>query len=126
MADKSLKVLIVDDDLRMAMTIYDILKVKGFDAVQAYSGEEAVEKVRSDIPDCVLMDVRMPGLNGIEALKMIKNLSPNLPVLLMSAYASEEQMIEGKCQGAYACLYKPLDMETLIMSIKNIRRNKLQ
>ncbi len=121
MADKNLKVLIVDDDRRMARTIYDILKVKGFEAVQAYSGEEAVEKVRSEKPDCVLMDVRMPGMNGIEVLKIIKKLSPDLPVVLISAYATEEQAAEGKRQGAYTVLTKPVDLQ-IVLSFLNILR----
>lgn len=123
MGDKNLKVLIVDDDRRMARTIYDILKVKGFDAVQAYSGEEAVEKVKSDKPDCVLMDVKMPGMNGIEVLKIIKKLSPDLPVVLISAYATEEQAAEGKRHGAYAILPKPMDLQ-IVLSFLNILRKE--
>lgn len=110
------KVLVVDDDLMMAKTICDILKIKGYDAIKAHSGEEAVEKVKSDEPDCtfIIMDVKMPGMNGIEALKIIKEMAPDLPVVLMSAYATEEQIFEAKEHGAYAVLNKPIDIQELL------------
>ncbi|MBI5075921.1 MAG: response regulator [Nitrospirae bacterium] len=116
------KVLVVDDDQRMVRTICDILKVKGHEALAAYSGEEAVEKVRSDNPDCVLMDMKMPGLNGTETLSAIKALSPGLPVVLMSAYASEEQIACARQQGAYAVLAKPIDMGAIISFLSLLRK----
>ena len=59
----------MDDDRRMVKTICDVLKVKGYEAIEAYSGEEALKKVKADIPDCILMDIKMPGINGVEALQ---------------------------------------------------------
>ncbi len=114
MEDEKTKVLVVDDDRRMVKTICDILKVKGYEALQAYTGEEAVEKVKSETLHCVLMDIKMPGINGVEALKMIKTLSPELPVLLMSAYATEELAAEARQQGAYTVLTKPIDIQIVL------------
>src|SRR6266567_2279656 len=71
MGDK-VKVLVVDDDRRMVRTICDILRVKGYEAVPAYSGEEGVDKVKGESFDCVLMDIKMPGIDGVEALQMIR------------------------------------------------------
>ncbi len=119
-----LKVLVVDDDRRMVKTICDILKVKGYEAAEAYSGEEAVEKVKSDNPDCVLMDIKMPGMNGIEALKAIKAISPGLPVVLMSAYSSEEQVADAREQGAYAVLDKPLDIGAIVTFLSLLRKEE--
>jgi DNA-binding response OmpR family regulator len=118
------KVLVVDDDRRMVRTICDILKVKGYEAAEAYTGEEAVEKVKSDNPDCVLMDVRMPGLNGVEALKMIKGTSPDLPVVLMSAYATEEQVAEAKQLGADTVLTKPVDLQMIFSFLALLRKEE--
>ena len=98
---EKLQVLVVDDDRRMVKTICDILKVKGYESIEAYSGEEAVAKVTEKAPDCILMDIKMQGINGVEALALINTVSPGLPVVLMSAYASPEQMAEAKKQGAY-------------------------
>jgi len=120
--NEKLTVLVVDDDRRMVKTICDILKVKGFDALQAYTGEEAVEKVRSGGPDCVLMDIKMPGISGVDALKMIKDISPDLPVVLMSAYATEEQATEAKAQGAYTVMNKPIDIQIVLSFLSLLRK----
>lgn len=118
------KVLVVDDDRRMVKTVCDILKVKGYEPVEAHSGEEAVEKVKSDCPDCVLMDVRMPGTNGVEALKLIRGVAPDLPVVLMSAYATEDVEAEAKRQGAYGVLTKPLDLQQVLSFLSLLRKEE--
>lgn len=122
--EEKTKVLVVDDDRRMVRTICDILNVKGHEAIAAYTGEEAVEKVKSDNPDCVLMDIKMPGVNGIEILKMIKSLLPELPVLLMSAYATEEQTEEAKKYGAYTLLPKPFDIQMVLSFLSLLRKEE--
>lgn len=122
MSDK-LKVLVVDDDRRMVKTICDILQVKGYSAAPAYSGEEAVEKVKAAKPDCVLMDLRMEDINGIDALKLLKAVAPDLPVVLMSAYATEEQVAEAKRLGAYSLLTKPIDIQ-MVMSFLSLLRKE--
>jgi two-component system, NtrC family, response regulator HydG len=123
MSEKT-KVLVVDDDRRMAKTICDILAIKGYQAIEANSGEEAVEKVRSDMPDCVLMDIKMPGLSGIESLKILNGLAPDLPVILMSAYTTEEQACEAKQHGAYAVLGKPIDIQAVLAFLSVLRKEK--
>src|SRR5512143_211153 len=99
-----MKILVVDDDRRIVKTTCDILKIKGHEAIEAYSGEEGVEKVRASVPDCVLMDIKMPGINGVEALKQMKKIAPALPVILVSAYATDDLMEEADRSGAYAVL----------------------
>src|SRR5919197_5697337 len=87
MSDR-LKVLVVDDDRMMVKTICDILTIKGYEPVAAYCGEEAVEKVKAGRPACVLMDLKIPGIDGVEALRVIREIDAELPVVLMSAYAT--------------------------------------
>jgi len=118
------KILVVDDDRRMVKTICDILRVKGYDAAEAYSGEEAVAKARGDDPDCVLMDIKMPGMNGVEALKTIKGEAPDLQVVLMSAYASDDQAREAKRLGATAVLTKPIDFQQVLSFLSLLRREE--
>ncbi len=101
---RNIQVMVVDDDRRMVKTICDILKIQGYEVVEAYSGEEAIEKMRSDISDCVLMDIRMEGIDGIETLKRLKEVYPALPVILMSGYANDEQAEQAKSLGAYTVL----------------------
>ena len=119
-----LKVLVVDDDRRMVKTICDILLVKGFSATPAYSGEEALDKVTAWQPDCVLMDLKMEGIDGIESLKLLKSVAPNLPVVMMSAYATEEQLQDARKEGAYSILTKPIDIQMVISFLSLLRKEK--
>jgi two-component system response regulator HydG len=116
-----MNILVVDDDCRMVKTISDILKVHGYAVSEACSGEEAVAKVQSEHFDCVMMDIKMPGIGGVEALKIMKSASPELPVILMSAYATEESASEGKKQGAYAVLTKPFDIQMVLSFLSLLR-----
>ena len=109
-----MKVLVVDDDKGIVKTTCDILRIKGHSPIPAFNGEEAVAKVRSEAPDCVLMDIKMPGINGVEALKQIKMMSPSLPVVLVSAYATDSLIEEATRTGAEAVLNKPLDFRVIL------------
>ncbi|MFZ3019389.1 MAG: response regulator [Gallionella sp.] len=119
-----MKILVVDDDRRIVKTTRDILKIQGHDPVVAYSGEEGVEKVRTEQPDCVLMDIKMPGISGIEALKLMKQIAPALPVVLVSAYATNEMMDEARQAGAYAVLSKPLNIQMLLSFLALLRKEE--
>ena len=121
---EKLKVLVVDDDRRMVRTICDILRVKGYEALPAYSGEEAVAMGKREAFDCVLMDIKMPGIDGVAALKMIKDGSPDTPVVLMSAYATDEQLIEAKRQGAATVLTKPIDFQQILSFLSLLRKEE--
>lgn len=118
------KVLVVDDDRRMVKTICDILRVKGHDPHTAYSGEEAVAKVQVESFDCVLMDLKMPGIDGVEALRMIKEAAPGLPVVLMSAYATENQTEEASRHGAFGFLTKPIDVQMVLSFLALLRKEE--
>jgi DNA-binding NtrC family response regulator len=119
-----MKILVVDDDRRIVKTTCDILKIKGHEAIAAYSGEEGVEKVGMDAPDCVLMDIKMPGISGVEALKRMKALVPALPVVLVSAYATDDLLEEGKRAGAYAILNKPLNFPMILAFLSLLRKEE--
>jgi CheY-like chemotaxis protein len=123
MREKS-KILVVDDDQRMVKTICDILRVKGYEALPAYSGEEAVQVVNGEAFACVLMDLKMPGIDGIEALKRIKVVTPDTPVVLMSAYATKEQAEEAKRYGAVTVLTKPIDFPQVLSFLSLLREEE--
>lgn len=119
-----MKILVVDDDRRIVKTTCDIMKIKGHDCIAAYSGEEGVAQVRADLPDCVLMDIKMPGINGVEALKQMKQVAPALPVVLVSAYAADELLEEAKRAGAYAVLSKPLNFPMILSFLSLLRKEE--
>lgn len=119
-----MKILVVDDDRRIVQTTCDILKIKGYEPIPAYSGMEGVEKVRADLPDLVLMDFKMPDINGVEALKQMHLVAPALPVVLVSAYATEEAIQEAKLAGAYAVLSKPLNFQMVLSFLSLLHKEE--
>ncbi|MFM8322834.1 MAG: response regulator [Chloroflexota bacterium] len=109
-----LQILIVDDDPRMTHTLADILSLAGHQAVEVSSAELAIEQVRLQDFDCVLTDVRMPGMDGVELHRRLRQARPGLPVVLMTAYASEQTLSQGLDEGVVGVLEKPLDMAQLL------------
>lgn len=121
---EKLRILIVDDDRRMAKTLLDILKVKGYEAEAAHSGMEALDKVDKSQFDCVLADIKMPQMNGVELYRAIKAMQPDLPVVLMTAYATDKLVKEGLEEGAIASLAKPLDINVLLSFFSALRKER--
>ncbi len=119
MSDK-LCVLLVDDDHKMVKTLIDILKVEGYEVKAAYSALEALEQMAEVQFDCVLSDIKMPDLNGVELYRAIKARQPDLPVVLMTAYFDDKLVKEGLEEGVYTCLYKPFEIEDLIRLLTDI------
>ena len=119
-----MKILVVDDDRRIVRTTCDILKIKGYEPIGAYSGEEGVKKIGSDPPDCVLMDLKMTGIDGIKAMIQMKQIVPALPVVLVSAYANNETREEALCAGAYAVLSKPLNFPIILSFLSLLRKEE--
>lgn len=119
-----MKILVVDDDRRIVTTTCDILKIKGHDPIAAYSGEEGVEKVVKNRPDCVLMDIKMPGISGVEAMNQMREIAPGLPIVLVSAYATENLMEEARGSGDYAVLSKPLNFPMILTFLSLLRKEE--
>jgi DNA-binding NtrC family response regulator len=119
-----MKILVVDDDRRIVKTTCDILKIKGHEAIAAYTGEEGVDTVKRDRPDCVLMDIRMPGISGVEAMKQMRSVIPDLPIVLVSAYATEDTVTEAERAGAYAVMSKPLDFQVILSFLSLLRKEE--
>ena len=124
MVSDQLQILIVDDDRRMARTLVDILRVKGYGAQEAHSGEEALQMMRTVAFDCVLTDIRMPEMNGVELYRLIKAEQPDLPVVLMTAYTTNNMVGEGIEEGAVTCLTKPLDINMLLNFLSSLRMER--
>lgn len=115
-----LHILVVDDDWPMAKSLVDILRVKGYAAEAAYSGSEALERMEDDQFDCVLTDIKMPEVNGVELLRAIHAIRPGLPVVLMTAYATGDLVRQGLAEGAVASLVKPLDIDIVLSFLSRL------
>mgnify|MGYP001385471512 CR=1 FL=1 len=121
---QDLRILIVDDDRRMTRTLADILSLSGYEAVEAYSGYDALAKIRNMLFDCVITDIRMPGMNGIELHQQMRRAQPGLPVLLMTAYAATELIHQSLDDGVVGVFDKPLDVNQLLAFLSSLAKNR--
>lgn len=108
------RLLVVDDDKQMVRTLVDVVRLHGWEADGAHSGEAAVDAVREHDYAVVLMDVRMTGINGLEAFKAMKAVRPGIRVILMTAYTASEILAEAEREGALRILSKPVVLDGLI------------
>jgi len=122
-----IRVLVVDDDQGLRMAVKSALQsLSQFLIEEAQDGQAGVEKVKAGNFDVVLLDVDMPRLNGLEALKQIKEHNPGLIVIMMTAFAAINQAVTAVKDGAYNYLQKPVDPEHLLALIERaIAANKL-
>ena len=116
--DEKPKILVVDDDQSHRIMLRAVLKEEGYHVTEAADGTDAVKAVESEAFDLILMDIRMTNMDGIEALSEIRKISPLVPVLIMTAYASVKTAVEALKAGAFDYMTKPLDIEELKILIE--------
>ena len=115
--DGRIQLLVVDDDAGMAATLRDILGASGYGVDVAHSGFEAVRHLRDHKPDGILMDIRMPGMNGVETFRETKTLSPESFVIFMTAFSDSTLVEDARREGAVDVVSKPLDLPSLLRLI---------
>lgn len=109
------RILVVDDDHAMVRTLCDILRMRGWDAAGAYTGEEAVQVACAEQYPVILMDIRMPGMDGVTAFKAMKRCAPpERTVVLMTAHTEPELLDEARREGARDVMSKPIDLPSLM------------
>jgi two-component system response regulator HydG len=117
------RILIVDDDANHRLMLRGILSGEGYATDEAEDGQMALQKVEKGAYDLALLDLKMPRMDGMEALTRIRQINPALPVLIMTAYASVDTAVEAIKLGAYDYLSKPLDTDEVLNTIaKTLRR----
>ncbi|MFQ5650773.1 MAG: sigma-54-dependent transcriptional regulator [bacterium] len=113
-------ILVVDDDRNILKMIeINLRKEKTYEIRSATNGEACLKCLRESMPDLVLMDIQMPGIDGIETLKRIKELEPLIPVVMMSAHGTIEKAVESMKQGAYDFITKPFASDRLVVTVRN-------
>jgi twitching motility two-component system response regulator PilH len=116
------KILVVDDSPTDRQYMIETLKGKGFQIVTAENGEDAIAKAKSELPDLILMDVVMPGLNGYQATRQITrdDATKHIPVIICTSKGADTDRIWGLRQGANDYLVKPVDSQALLAKIAQL------
>lgn len=123
MSDKLIKILLIDDEEEFIATLAQRLEFRGYIAKALGDGQAGIDKLTNESFDIVILDLMMPGLNGIDTLKQIKKMLPDLPVILLTGHGSTKAGIEGMHLGAFDYLMKPLDINDLISKISLALKN---
>jgi CheY-like chemotaxis protein len=118
----SVRILIVDDEHNLRITLAANLELEGFEVVEADSAEAALALIERQKFDLVLSDVRMPGMNGVELFRHIHRLDPDLPVILMTAFALEGLVQEALREGVFTLLPKPFEIGHLVAALSSAAR----
>ena len=112
-------ILIIDDEKNIRLSLAGILEDEGFATVGAASGEAGLEAVRKEPPELVFLDIWMPGIDGMETLKRLKESHPFLPVIMMSGHGTIETAVKATKMGAYDFIEKPLSLEKILVTVAN-------
>jgi two-component system, NtrC family, response regulator HydG len=120
--DDRLSILVVDDYPLYLNNLASVLHINGFKVHKAHSGAEALEFLEAHPVDILLTDIKMPGMNGVELYRETKKIRPAIAAVLMTAYAEDELIQQGRAEGVKAILDKPLDIEFLLTLFRSIKK----
>ncbi|MDV2496227.1 MAG: response regulator [bacterium] len=111
------KVLVVDDEPSVCRALRSFLVDKGYDVVEAHDGDQALSAYSSEKPKVVLLDIRMPGKDGLETLRELKAIDPEASVIMVTAVYEEEVALQAMANGAFEYVTKPIDPDYLELAI---------
>lgn len=109
-----MRLMLVDDEERFLQTTSKMIRKKGYDVITAVSGEDCLEKLARELVHVVILDVKMPGMDGVETLKKIKQQYPRIEVIMLTGHATADSAVEGLKSGATDYLQKPTSIEDLV------------
>ena len=124
MTDQSAKILVADDDRTIRRNLVRLLESEGYHAVEAGDGETALACIRSERPDAVLLDLKMPGKGGLEVLSELGPALADLPVIVVTAFGGSAPAIEAMRRGAYDYLTKPFDLDEVLLTLKRALKQR--
>lgn len=120
-----MKVLIVDDQYGIRLLLYEVFSKEGYQTFSAANGKEAIDIVQKESPDIVLLDMKIPGMDGLEILKHIKKIIPDIKVIMMTAYGELDMLQEANSYGVITHFTKPFDIEQLRNAVRDILNDEL-
>ena len=120
---EKLSILVVDDNKEFCQNMTDILELKGYEVVSAYDGFKALETVKHNGFGLVLMDIKMPVMDGVQTFKKVKEIAPDTSVIMVTAFAVEDLIKAALREGAFGALQKPVDFDKLLQLIERATPN---
>ena len=108
------RVLLVDDEREYVTTLAERMQMRGLDPQVAYSGEEALKVLETNVPDVMVLDLKMPGIDGLEVLRRTKRRHPQIQVIILTGHGSERDEATARRMGAFDHLQKPVDINDLL------------
>ena len=112
------RILIVDDEPDMRLAVRNVLKLRGYEVSEAGDGPSALEMARAERPDLVLLDLRLPGMDGIEVLAGLKKIDETVPVVMITGYGHIQSAVDVMKLGASEYLQKPFENAQLVATVK--------
>jgi len=116
------KVLLVDDEVEFASALAERLQMRNYDAQAVYSAEDAITVARSNPPEVMLLDLKMPVMSGLEVLKYVKQYIPSIEVIMLTGHGAVDEGVVGVKEGAVDYAMKPIDIKELIDKIEKAKR----
>jgi len=123
---EKIKILLVDDEKEFVETLSERIRMREHDSEVALDGEQALKKMEDDIPDVVVLDLKMPGIDGMEVLKRIRKAYPKVQVIMLTGHGSEKDEEEARKLGAFEYLEKPVEIDKLMKKIKKAYKSKFE
>ncbi|MEW5746519.1 MAG: response regulator [Nitrospirota bacterium] len=123
---KSIKVLLVDDEEAFVNTLAQRLKMRDLLVDTVYDGEQALSFIKKTEPDVIVLDLKMPGLHGIEVLREVKKVKQQIQVIILTGHGTEKDEAEAKKLGGFDFLRKPADIDLLVAKIKEAFQEKVE
>ncbi|MDI6735056.1 MAG: response regulator [bacterium] len=114
------KILIVDDERDLGYLLGSVLKLEGYQITFVLDGYKAIEEIKKTHYDLVLMDIRLPGINGVETFMQIKKIDHDVKVVMMTGFSVEDLIEKALREGAYACIHKPFDLQKVIEIVQKV------
>ncbi|MBU0987612.1 MAG: response regulator [Proteobacteria bacterium] len=123
---KEIKVLLVDDEEDFVKTLSERIQMRDLGSDIALNGEEALKLVDTQVPDVMVLDLKMPGIDGMEVLRRVKKAYPQVQVIMLTGHGSEKDEKTARRLGVYEYLQKPVEIETLVKYIKRAYKSKIE
>ncbi len=121
-----IKVLLVDDEEEFVKTLAERIEMRNLGSDIAYNGEQALKVVKDEVPDVMILDLKMPGIDGMEVLRRVRKAYPDVQVIMLTGHGSDKDENEARQLGAFDYLQKPADIDKIVSTIKNAYQNKVQ